>query len=253
MADSLAGIRTIDAVLAHPVPPAPGYDPSRIGLVVEALASSAPEVANAVTDAAAALRQAGIDVVEVDASGILATVDELEPRLGAIELAPTLDAYLGAYGIEYNVEELIALVDDNLAREMLHASRQLRDQPNRTKLKNELDRMLTELDGAYRQLFAEHGLAAILMPTVPVSPPRVDDVLRDEHNLDCQRDRFTLLTTTTRLATLVGAPSLSMPVAAPTGCGLLLDGLPRRDDALLTLAEHLSGALPGFSGATANR
>ena len=247
MADSLAGIRTIDAVLAHPVPPAPGYDPSRIGLVVEALASSAPEVANAVTDAAEALRRAGIDVVEVDASGILATVDELEPRLGAIELAPALDAYLGAYGIEYNVEELIALVDDNLAREMLRASRQLRDQPNR-KLENELDRMLTGLAGAYRQLFAEHRLAAILMPTVPVSPPRVDDVLRDEHNLDRQRDRFTLLTTTTKLATLVGAPSLSMPVAAPTGCGLLLDGLPRRDDALLTLAEHLSGALAGILG-----
>ena len=248
MADSLAGIRTIDAVLAHPVSPTPGYDPSRIGLVVEALASSAPEVANAVTDAAEALRRAGIDVVEVDASGILATVDELEPQLGAIELAPTLDAYLGAYGIDYNVEELIALVDDSLAREMLRASRQLRDQPNRTKLKNELDRMLTELDGTYRQLFAEHRLAAILMPTVPVSPPRVDDVLRDEHNLDRQRDRFTLLTTTTKLATLVGAPSLSMPVAAPTGCGLLLDGLPRRDDALLTLAEHLSGALAGILG-----
>jgi hypothetical protein len=63
---------------------------------------------------------------------------------------------------------------------MLRASRQLRDQPNLTKLKNELDRMLTELAGAYRQLFAEHRLAAILMPTVPVSPPRVDDALRDE-------------------------------------------------------------------------
>ena len=60
--------------------------------------------------------------------------------------------------------------------------------------------------------------------------------------------RFTLLTTTTKLATLAGAPSLSMPVAAPTGCGLLLDGLPRRDDALLTLAEHLSGALTGILG-----
>jgi mandelamide amidase len=113
--------------------------------------------------------------------------------------------------------------------------------------------MLTELAGAYRQLFAEHRLAAILMPTVPVSPPRVDDVLLDEHNLDRQRDRFTLLTTTTKLATLTGAPSLSMPAAAPTGCGLLLDGLPRRDDALLTLAEHLSGALTGILEGDTNR
>lgn len=84
------------------------------------------------------------------------------------------------------------------------------------------------------------------MPTVPVCPPRVDDVLRDADSLDRQRDRFTLLTTTTKLATLIGAPSLSIPVAAPAGCGLLLDGLPHGDDALLTLAEHLSGPLAGI-------
>ena len=84
MAGSLAGIRTIDAVLAHPVPPAPGYDPSRIGLVVEALASSAPEVANAVTAAAEALRRAGIDVVEVDASSILATANGQISQVGDV-------------------------------------------------------------------------------------------------------------------------------------------------------------------------
>lgn len=81
------------------------------------------------------------------------------------------------------------------------------------------------------------------MPTVPVSPPRVDDVLRDASSLDRQRDRFMLLTTTTKLATMVAAPSLSIPVTAPTGCGLLLDGLPQGDDALLSLAEHLTSAL----------
>jgi mandelamide amidase len=246
MADSLAGIRTLDAVLAHFTPPAKANDGSRIGLVTEALARSSPEVAAAVTDAANALRRAGIDVVEIDASGMLATVEDLEPRLGTFELAPTLDYYLFYYGIECSVDELIPLIDDSLVREMIRASQQLRDQPNRAKLKHELDRQLTELAEAYRYLFAEQRLAAILMPTVPVCPPRVDDVLRDAQSLDRQRDRFTLLTTTTKLATLVGAPSLSIPVAAPTGCGLLLDGLPQGDDALLSLAEHLSGALTGI-------
>jgi Asp-tRNA(Asn)/Glu-tRNA(Gln) amidotransferase A subunit family amidase len=61
---------------------------------------------------------------------------------------------------------------------------------------------LAWLAEAYGQLFAGQELAAILMPTVPVPPPRVDDVLRDAHNLDRQRDRFTLLTATTKLATL---------------------------------------------------
>ena len=246
MADSLAGIRALDAVLAHFTPPAKANDGSRIGLVTESLARSSREVAAAVTDAAKALRRAGIDVVEIDGSGILATVAELEPRLGAFELAPSLDYYLSHYGIECSVDELIPLIDDSLAREMLRASQQQLDQPNRAKVKHELDRQLTELAEAYRHLFAEQGLAAILMPTVPVSPPRVDDVLRDAQRLDRQRDRFTLLTTRTKLATLVGAPSLSVPVAAPTGCGLLLDGLPRGDDALLSLAEHLSGALTGI-------
>jgi len=243
MADSLAGIRALDTVLAHPTRHAAGKDRGRIGLVTEALARSSPEVAGAVTDAASALRRAGIDVVEVDASGILTTVDELEPQLGAFELAPTLDGYLSRYETEYSVEELIAFVEDDLAREMLRTSQQLRDQPNRAKLKDELDHQLAGLAAAYHQLFAEQELAAILMPTVPVSPPRVDDVLRDASSLDRQRDRFMLLTTTTKLATMVAAPSLSIPVAAPTGCGLLLDGLPQGDDALLSLAEHLTSAL----------
>ena len=237
------GTHRLDAVLAHPAPHATGKHRGRIGLVAEALARSSAEVADAVTDAASALRRAGLDVVEVDAAGILATVDELEPQLGAFELAPTLDGYLSRYEIEYSVEELIPCVDDELAREMLHTSQQLRDQPNRPKLKEELDRQLAGLAAAYHQLFARQDLAAILMPTVPVSPPRVDDVLRDARSLDRQRDRFMLLTTTTKLATMVGAPSLSIPVAAPTGCGLLLDGLPQGDDALLNLAEHLAGAL----------
>ena len=250
MADSLAGIRILDAVLAKPVAQPRGKDRGRIGLVVEALARSSPEVAGTVTDAAKALGRAGIEVVEVDAARILAIADELEPQLGTFELAPTLDYYLSYYEVGCSVDELIPLVDDDLAREMLRASRQLRDQlrdqPNRDYLKEELGPQLTWLAEAHAQLFADHELAAILMPTVPVPPPRVDDVLRDAHNLDRQRDRFTLLTTTTKLATLVGAPSLSMPLAAPAGCGLLLDGLPRGDDALLSLAEHLSGALTGI-------
>ena len=49
MADSLAGIRALDAVLAHFTPPAKANDGSRIGLVTESLARSSPEVAAAVT------------------------------------------------------------------------------------------------------------------------------------------------------------------------------------------------------------
>ena len=243
MADSLAGIRALDAVLAHETTSKTGSDRGRIGLVTEALARSAPEVASAVTDAASALRRAGITVVEVDAASMLATVDQLEPQLGAFELAPTLDYYLSLYEIGYSVEELIGFVDDGLAREMLGASQQLRDEPNRANLHDVLAHQIAGLGVAYRQLFADHDLAALLMPTVPVPPPRVDDVLGDAGSLDRQRDRFTLLTTTTKLATMVGAPSLSIPIAAPTGCGLLLDGLPQGDTALLDLAEHLSGAL----------
>jgi Asp-tRNA(Asn)/Glu-tRNA(Gln) amidotransferase A subunit family amidase len=253
MADSLVGIHALDAVLAHPfahrlahaAPDAGAASHVRIGLVTDALARSSPEVAAAIMDAASALTRAGIDIVEVDASGLLATVDALEPQLGAFELAPTLDGYLSEYEVGYSVKELIGFVGDHLACDMLRTSQQLRDHPNRANLKDVLVHQMAGLSVAYHRLFADHDLAAILMPTVPVSPPRVDDVLRDAQSLDRQRDRFTLLTTTTKLATMVGAPSLSIPVAAPAGCGLLLDGLPQGDDALLDLAEHLAGPLAG--------
>jgi indoleacetamide hydrolase len=43
MADSLAGILTLDAVLARPVPRVAANDSSRIDLVTEALARSSPK------------------------------------------------------------------------------------------------------------------------------------------------------------------------------------------------------------------
>jgi len=40
------------------------------------------------------------------------------------------------------------------------------------------------------------------------------------------------------------------PGASPSGCGLLLDGLPQGGNAPFSLAEHLSGALTGILPAT---
>jgi aspartyl-tRNA(Asn)/glutamyl-tRNA(Gln) amidotransferase subunit A len=94
-----------------------------------------------------------------------------------------------------------------------------------------------------RRYAANHGgFAAVLGPTVPILPPpaaplEADDALYAATNLKCLRN--------TRLANMLGLCAITLPVqsAGALPVGLMLIGLPQRDNQLLRLAAGVERAL----------
>lgn len=79
---------------------------------------------------------------------------------------------------------------------------------------------------------------------MPVVPTRLTDAT--SLGLDARAAQFAAMTRFVRLAPLVGAPSLALPLRQLTGhltVGILLDGLPGDYAALFVLAPQIEGAL----------
>jgi mandelamide amidase len=84
----------------------------------------------------------------------------------------------------------------------------------------------------------------VLRPALPILPPLAEVsagfALAQRHEL------FDRMTTFTRLATVVGSPSLALPLGpllGHSGVGLLLDGAPGRDTELLAAAARVERVL----------
>ena len=89
------------------------------------------------------------------------------------------------------------------------------------------------------------GVDAVLCPACPILPPLAAEVAAD-HELFRARNLMALRNT--RFGNLLGLASLALPVAGEPSCGVLLNGLPGREGALLRAGE---GAFRAVSGAMA--
>ncbi len=108
-----------------------------------------------------------------------------------------------------------------------------------------LDHDVPELSAAYRQVFARHELDLVVSPTVCVPPPLIgeDDMMATD---DGARSTFATITSTTALATLVGAPSLALPAGSDRDglpVSLMFEGLPGTDRDLLLACRAIEAAL----------
>ena len=106
---------------------------------------------------------------------------------------------------------------------------------------------LPELRAAYAQLFANHALDLIAMPTVSVQPPCIgeDDVMQTDLG---PRPTFPTVAANTALATLTGAPSLAIPAGTDRDglpVSLMIEALPGQDRFLLLQAQRIEALLAG--------
>lgn len=251
MASSLAGLADLDLALA-----VAGADPGglaavslerplRIGVDLADLEACDDAVASGVREALAVLGAApGVELVPLDLHELDRQAAALEPRLAAHELAPSLRGYLGrGLGLP-SFESVLEDVRDpyvaRLMRESLEATRKGSWSAGYHDVVVRSARART----AFADVFRAGGVSAILRPTVPVAPPRLTDTIR--LGLDARAAQFAAMTRFVRLAPLVGAPSLALPLGQLTGystVGILLDGLPGGDAALFAVARQIEGAL----------
>ncbi|MEO1959870.1 MAG: amidase family protein, partial [Paracoccus sp. (in: a-proteobacteria)] len=80
---------------------------------------------------------------------------------------------------------------------------------------------------------------AVILPTVPILPPDAGRLMQDE----AEFVRANMLTLrNTRIANLLGLPSVTLPTGQPA-CGLMLMGHAGRDRHLLRVAAGAEAAL----------
>ncbi|WP_282093439.1 amidase family protein [Epibacterium ulvae] len=104
---------------------------------------------------------------------------------------------------------------------------------------------LTNLRQAYEQLFVTHSLDLIAMPTVPVPPPLVGDEDMIDTDLGPQ-PTFPTVVRNASLASLTGAPSLSIPAGTDTTglpVGFMIETRRNEDRFLLAAGVVLERAL----------
>lgn len=104
---------------------------------------------------------------------------------------------------------------------------------------------LPDLLQTYEQIFQCNRLDCLLMPTVSVQPPRVgnDEMMPTAAGL---MPVFPTVTKHTSLSPLIGTPSLSLPGGLDEDglpVGLMIEGLPRADRKILSIASAMENIL----------
>ncbi len=190
-----------------------------------------PEVAAAFEDALDRLRAAGCVLVERDVPGLVAGIERLHLtvvlheaerfwRRYAERRGTTLAAFAGTIATPQVRERFAALAAG--------------EAPSRDAYEDARAR-LRELSGALAGYLAETGATAIVAPACPIAPPPSGPRPAAE-----DARLFDLLTRNMLAATIAAQPSICLPIGGATPVGLLLDGRPGEDEALLSLALAVS-------------
>ncbi|WP_170975685.1 amidase family protein [Rhizobium sp. FY34] len=108
--------------------------------------------------------------------------------------------------------------------------------------------LLGALRKDYADLFSANGLDLIAMPTSPVPPPFIGEDMTMATDLGL-KSTFDTVARNTALATLTGAPSLSIPAGLDAGglpVGLMIEGRPGEDRFVLAAGARIESVLKGL-------
>lgn len=250
MAVSLEGIVALDGALASPGPRLRfsngGEVPLRVGVDFNDLEYCDDAVRSAFEIATDVLR----DSLEIEFRPLnFGALDRQAASLGAElaghELVPSLRSYLESDPALPTLSEVYAELSDPHVAYLIQRS--LAMQPNEDTWNPRWHRLMTDsarLRAAFTATLVGDSIDVIIRPTVAIRPPLISKVRRMKNS---ERDElFGNVVRFTALATLVGAPSLSLPLGPVLGknmTGMLLDALPGTDVRLLSAASRVEKIL----------
>ncbi len=202
------------------------------------------EVLASMEDALAALRAAGVELLEVE-------VESLGPLNAAVgfpvalyELTQDLPAYLKACGDTLTLADIAAGIGSPDVAAIVRS--QLGEQAVPLAVYEQAMRVRPKLQAAYAEYFAAHRLDAMVFPTsiLPARPIGQDDwvALNGE-----QVPTFPTYIRNTDPGSNAGIPGISLPcglTAARLPVGLELDGPAHSDRRLIALAAAVERVLP---------
>jgi indoleacetamide hydrolase len=184
-----------------------------------------------------------VTLVPVDIGNIASEASELLMLLLAPEMSRDIPAFLANECPHISTVVLLEEMRDAEAREIMRAC--LTAAADASALEQARSRRAA-LVGAYRQTFERHRLDVIAFPTTPVSQVRVPDASAATDRVVMTQTSSWAMVRNTAVASVFGAPSLTLPMGALSNhlpLGLCLDGLPGEDDAVLAVGAALEAKL----------
>ncbi|MBB1597569.1 indole acetimide hydrolase [Achromobacter sp. UMC46] len=249
IANSMADIALLDAVLADDAEPLPDLPPAnvRLGLAGDFWAGLDPSVRQVMDAALATLCAAGVQLVDVDMPELAAANAAVGMPLCLYEQKPDLTAYLQRYGTGVSFDEVVAQISspdvkaifDGLIVPGVLPLPDGQVQP----LKPLYDRVIAEqrdaLIDVYRRAFHEHALDGLLFPTLPILPMAATPEASSFES-------FSRLARNVDPGSNAGLPGLSVPAglsAEGLPVGVEIDGLPGDDRKVLAIGMMIERVL----------
>jgi Asp-tRNA(Asn)/Glu-tRNA(Gln) amidotransferase A subunit family amidase len=245
MASDVAGLRLLDGLMAFGATGlgrVASLRGVRFGLprrMIDELA--APEMVAALAPAIAAIRDAGGIIVEIDIGGIVPLNADASVPLAVYEIRREWTAFL-AETLKIGLREFEGLIASPDVRNLfgMIAGDPLPDAVYADCVGTKRNAMRH----IYGNCFAEHGIAAILCPTTPVTAAPIascDSVRIGDETVDI----FHAMTRFCDPSSVAGIPSVTIPAGLLDGLpfGLNLDGPFGSDSDLLAIAAGVEAAL----------
>ena len=195
-----------------------------------------PHVAATVEAQLSALSAKGAKLVEVSFEPIWPHNEAFSFPVVFYEVMRDLPAYLADHAPDVSFDELVAGIGSADVAGAIGSQLGEGAMPEAA-YRAAMDQHRPEMRRIYRQVFADHGLDAIVFPTTPLPARPIGEDETVTLN-GAQVPTFPTYIRNTDLGSNIGAPGISLPCPVGGGLpvGLEFDALPGQDRALLALA-----------------
>ncbi|MDX1486638.1 MAG: indoleacetamide hydrolase [Acidiferrobacterales bacterium] len=194
------------------------------------------------------LRDLGVEFVETDPPHFAAARGESTEAVMAWEMPRDVERYLQELGQRITFEELVASVASPYVKSELEKILDAASPDLESRYQQAVHDVIPRHRDAYRAYLQKNDLHAIAFPTTPLAPAPLGQ--NDTVNVDGQEISVWRTLRNAVPATLLGAPSLTLPIGLTDDglpVGIELDGLPGSDRDLLSIGlvlESASDAIP---------
>lgn len=249
IANSMEDIVLLDAVLAGDAQPLAPLPPARarLGLASYFWADLEPSVRDVAHAALARLRDAGVQLIEIDMPELPAANAAVGMPLCLYEQKPDLTAYLQRYETGVSFDAVVAQISspdvkaifDGLIAPGVLPTPDGQVVPLQPLYERVIATQRDELIAVYQRAFQEHRLDGLLFPTVPVLPPAATPEASSF-------ETFSRLARNVDPGSNAGLPGLSVPAGLSREglpVGLEIDGLPGDDRIVLAIGVMIEGVL----------
>ncbi|WP_454668221.1 indoleacetamide hydrolase [Achromobacter kerstersii] len=249
IANSMQDIVLLDGILAGDAQPLRALPAAhvRLGLARYFWTDLEPQVRDVMDAALAKLREAGVQLIDIDMPELPAANAAVGMPLCLYEQKPDLTAYLQRYNVGVSFDEVVAQISSPDVKAIFDGlivpgvlptpdGQVLALQPLYERV---IAEQRDELINVYQRAFQAHNLDGLLFPTLPILPMAATPEASSFES-------FSRLARNVDPGSNAGLPGLSVPAglsAEGLPVGLEIDGLPGADRKVLEIGVMIEGVL----------